>query len=174
MCSDNGSRLEAGDRLYDLLAEWEERRGDGPGPTAEELCPDDPALREQLEEWIAAQLRIEARLGLDVSPPEAASGGPPSRLPKISGLIVEEELGRGAMGVVYRARQLKFDRTVAVKVIAAGLMHLRRTGRGFAPKPWRWGGPLMQTSWPSTTVARRTASSTWSWSIWAAAPSRTG
>ncbi|MBM3983114.1 MAG: serine/threonine protein kinase [Planctomycetes bacterium] len=47
----------------------------------------------------------------------------PGSLPDIPGYVVEEEIARGGMGVVYRARHLRLNRPAAIKMILGGKYH---------------------------------------------------
>ena len=50
---------------------------------------------------------------------------------QLAGCLIEETIGQGGMGIVYRARQLDLDREVAIKVIAPGLVDDARTRERF-------------------------------------------
>jgi serine/threonine protein kinase len=105
------------DRIMDLLIRWESLRSEGKLLTPEELCPDDPLTREALRPRLARRLRLAPFLG---PPAEALPSG--EGLPSVPGYEVQEVIGQGGMGIVYKARQAKLDRPVAVKMIRAGAL----------------------------------------------------
>jgi non-specific serine/threonine protein kinase/serine/threonine-protein kinase len=78
-------------------------------------CPDDPALRHEVESLLDSYLRsgtfLEDPAG---SPGDTAAGAWQGR--RIGPYEIGQRIGVGGMGEVYRARDMRLNRTVAIKV----------------------------------------------------------
>jgi len=98
-------------RLVSLLLRWEDLRAAGQPADPAALCAGQPELLEPLREAIARLGAIERTFAV----PSAAAASP-----AIPGYAIEGELGRGGMGVVYRARHLGLGRPCALKLILPG------------------------------------------------------
>jgi eukaryotic-like serine/threonine-protein kinase len=129
--------------LLSILQAYLEAVDRGQKPDQEELLRRHPDLADDLREFFADQEKMDrfaeslheaqvvdvtigaARSVEESSLSETGDGKDeksPARIRYVGDYELLEEIARGGMGVVYKARQLSLNRLVAVKMILAGLL----------------------------------------------------
>jgi serine/threonine-protein kinase len=124
-------------RLQEVLVAYLEAAERGQAPSSEDLLARHPEFAAELAEFLtnrahldglaaplravaeAARAEAEARRTCDGSP-GPLDAGPGSTVRYFGDYELLEEIARGGMGVVFKARQVSLERTVALKMILAG------------------------------------------------------
>jgi outer membrane protein assembly factor BamB len=123
------SSSERDERLNAILADYLEAVEAGRPPDRQELLRRHPEFAAELAAYFADRDRFRQAAGqLGVPSPEAPTlagerPAPPAPLGTVryfGDYELLEEIARGGMGVVYKARQVSLNRVVAVKMILAG------------------------------------------------------
>ncbi len=121
---DKDSHSNSEERLDEIIAAYLENLESGRKPSREEFIARYPDHAQDLKSFFANQDLLD-RLNLKLKPstPENSSPEPASKPPDLPRMFGDyellEEIARGGMGIVYRARQVSLNRIVALKMIRA-------------------------------------------------------
>jgi serine/threonine protein kinase len=115
-----------------LINEYFDRRQAGEDLSSARFAVEHPEVADELRPYLEGLTLIDqarSAVGGEYRAPAAADAG---EMPTIPGYELLEEIGRGGMGVVYKARQVTTKRIVAVKVMLAGPFASEAARRRFA------------------------------------------
>jgi WD40 repeat protein/tRNA A-37 threonylcarbamoyl transferase component Bud32 len=123
---------ERDERLQSILVAYIEAAEAGRAPSREELLTRHPEFAAELAEFLDGRERIDRAAGplhaAGPSPTENATVGPAAgqavaplgKVRYFGDYELLEEIARGGMGIVFKARQVSLNRIVALKMILAG------------------------------------------------------
>jgi serine/threonine protein kinase/tetratricopeptide (TPR) repeat protein len=106
--------------VIEVLEDYLERLGQGTAPDPESLVARYPAREEELRAYLGQLDALHrATNGMGGSPPaEPGLDGDQQNAPgRLGDFLLQREVGRGGMGIVYEAHQISLGRRVAVKVL---------------------------------------------------------
>lgn len=108
-------------QLESILTEYADRVRAGQSPRLDEYLQRYPQLADELQTYFQNR---DSTLDCAAEPPSLIGT-------QIGTYVLEEQIGRGGMGTVYRARQLGLKRPVAIKMISSGVLASSEERRRF-------------------------------------------